>query len=134
MLYCDPYFHNLGENEDWNDWVRIQSLIWKRTVLAWVVDNYNHSVLVIRYEDLKKDTSVSLRRMLDFLQVPYTEQRLQEVITQGFKDFKRKHSEEFDHYTREQREFVRSVINDTLSVLKARGLSSVCNIEEYLDY
>ena len=123
---------HLGENEDWNNWVRNQSLMWRRTVLAWVVDNHNHSVLVIRYEDLKKDTSVSLRRMLDFLQVPYTEQRLQEVITQGFKEFKRKHSEEFDHYTQEQRELVRSVINDTLSVLKARGLSSVCNIEEYL--
>ena len=98
-----------------------------------MVDNHNHSVLVIRYEDLKKDTSGNLRRMLDFLQVPYTEQRLQDVITQGFDNFKRNHSEEFDHYTREQREFVRSVINDTLSVLKARGLSSVCNIEEYLE-
>ena len=95
-----------------------------------MVDNHNHSVLVIRYEDLKKDVSGNLRRMLDFLQVPYTEQRLQEV---GFKEFKRNHSEEFDHYAREQRDFVRSVINDTLSVLKARGLSSVCNIEEYLE-
>ena len=98
-----------------------------------MVDNYYHPVLVIRYEDLKTDTSNSLRRMLDFLQVPYTEQKLQEVITQGFRDFKRKHYEEFDHYTPEQREFIRTVIKDTQSVLEARGLSSVCNIQEYLE-
>ena len=122
-----------GENEDWNNWVHNQSLIWKSTVLAWVVDNHNHSVLVIRYEDLKADTAVGLRKMLDFLQVPYTEQRLQEVITQGFKEFERRHYEEFDHYTREQRNFVRSAIKDTLSVLKAHGLASVGSIQEYLE-
>ena len=97
------------------------------------MDNYNRPVLVIRYEDLVKNATTGLRKMLEFLQVPYTKERFYEVTTRDYKEFKRKHYEEFDHYTREQRDFVRSVINDTLTVLKAHGLASVCNIEDYLE-
>ena len=83
---------------------------------------YNYASLVGK--ELKKDVSGN----------PYTEQRLQ--VKQGFREFKRKHYEEFNHhYTQEQREFVRTVIKDTQSVLEAHGLSSecTCNIQEYLE-
>ena len=66
MSYC----YYTGTNSDWNDFVHEQALIWERTVLAWVSNNHNHPVLVVKYEDLKNETVAELKRMLDFLQVP----------------------------------------------------------------
>ena len=123
-----------GENKEWNMYVYIQTLKWQRTILAWVVNNMGHSVLVVKYEDMKANMSKELRRMLNFLQVPYTEAQFQSVVTSGYEKFRRHHSsqDDYDHYTSEQRAFVNSVIRTTHSILEEYRLSETCSVHEYL--
>ena len=94
----------------------------------------DHPVIVIRYEDMKANTSRELRRMLGFLQVPYTEAQFQRVVNSGYEKFKRRHSsqDDYDHYTSEQRAFVNSVIRTTHSILEEYHLSETCNVYDYL--
>ena len=107
-------------------------MIWERTVLAWVSNNHNHPVLVVKYEDLKKDTLTEVKRMLDFLQVPYSESRLTEVVFRGYSMYKRQHVEKFDHYTTEQREVVRSAIERVSRTLHENSLLVKANVSSYL--
>ena len=123
-----------GENRKWNVSVHRKAVKWQQTILAWVVNNMGHPVIVIRYEDMKTNTSRELRRMLDFLQVPYAEAQFQRVVNSGYETFRRRHSprDDYDHYTSEQRAFVNSVIRTTHSVLEEYHLSETCNVYDYL--
>ena len=115
-------------------YVYTQAVKWQQTIFAWLVNNMDHPVIVIKYEDLKVNPSRELRRMLDFLRVPYTEAQFQRVVNNGYEKFKRRHSpqDDYDHYTYEQRAFVNSVIRTTHSVLEKYHLSETCNVYDYL--
>ena len=115
-------------------YVYTQAVKWQQTIFAWLVNNMDHPVIVIKYEDLKVNPSRELRRMLDFLRVPYTEAQFQRVVNNGYEKFKRHHSprDDYDHYTSEQRAFVNSVIRTTHSVLKEYHLSEICTVYDYL--
>ena len=115
-------------------YVHQKAVKWQKTIFAWVVNNVGHPVNVIKYEDMKTNPSRELRRMLDFLQVSYTEAQFQRVVNNGYEKFKRHHSprDDYDHYTSEQRAFVNSVIRSTHSVLEEYHLSETCNVYDYL--
>ena len=115
-------------------YVYTQALKWQQTIFAWLVNNMGHPVTVIKYEDMKVNPSRELRRMLDFLQVPYTEAQFQRVVNSGYETFRRRHSpqDDYDHYTSEQRAFVNSVIRTTHSILEEYHLSETCNVYVYL--
>ena len=129
-VYC-VYLY-VGTNSDWNDFVYEQATVWKRTIFAWVAENHNHPLLVVKYEDLKKNTMAELKKMLDFLQVPYSNSRLNEVMARGYSMYKREHGEVFDHYTEDQRDAVRSAIEHVSKSLEENGLLGVANVSSYL--
>ncbi len=54
--------------------------------------------------------------MLDFLQVPYYVSTLKSVTQQDYTKYKRKKIE-FRRYTREQEEYVREVIQETIDAM-----------------
>ena len=107
---------------------------WQETVLAWTVNNGDHPVIVVRYEDMKTNISRELQRMLDFLQVPYTETQLQSVVSKGYNTFKRNHSldDDFEHFTPAQRLFVKSLVRTTKTKLEEHGLADRYNLTSYL--
>ena len=121
-----------GTNTTWNNFVHEQAVIWEQTVLAWIINNHNHPVLIVKYEDVKKNTQTELRRMLNFLQVPYSSSRLKEVVARGYRMYRREHSQSFDHYTPDQRDTVRSTIERVSKYLKANGLLDKANVTLYL--
>lgn len=121
-----------GTNLTWNNFVHEQAIIWEQTVLTWIISNHNHSVLIVKYEDIINNTESELRRMLDFLQVPYSSSRLKEVVTRGYKKYRREHSEMFEHYTTGQRDTVRSTIERVSKCLKESGLLEKGNVTLYL--
>ena len=129
-----PLFIHTGDNKEWNVYVHRKAVKWQQTILAWVVNNMGHPVLVVKYEDMKANMSRELRRMLDFLQVPYTEAQFQSVVNSGYEKFRRHHSsqDDYDHYTSEQRAFVNSIIRTTHSILEEYYLSETCSVHEYL--
>ncbi len=90
--------------------------MWQETIFSYVVNNYNHPLLIISFEELQINREAELRRMLDFLKVPYSASTLKRVVQQDYTKYKRKKME-FKHYTREQEEYVMEVIQETIDAM-----------------
>ena len=90
--------------------------------------------MVVKYEDLKTNTVAEVKKILKFLQVPYTDEKIHSIINKGFSEFQRHgpHNTS-EHYTREQRHFVQQVLISTLKLLYERKLLDVCNIVDYYE-
>ncbi|XP_065906171.1 WSCD family member CG9164-like isoform X2 [Dysidea avara] len=84
--------------------------------------SHHNSTLVVKFENLKANLMVELRRIFDFLGYHYTEDDLLCTIQSNSDQFHRKHTTDFDPYTPEQRSNVGSVIQ------KANELLSWYNI------
>ena len=90
-------------------------------------------MLVVRYEDLKSNVLVEVKRMLDFLEFPYSEEQLHRQLRVDYRSFKRQHSEDtFDPYTNYQRSLVRSIIRQTANLARQKHLADILRIEDYL--
>ena len=70
-----------------------------------------------------KDTRTQLQRMLDFLQYPYTEERLDCVINNQVETFHRKHDHEFDPFTTRQRVRFLGIMKTIEPLLNKYGIS-----------
>jgi len=79
--------------------------------------------MVVRYEDLLKDVRTQLRRMLDFLDFPYTEERLDCIANNQEQKFHRKHDNDFDPFTKRQRQTLLSVMNSLEPLLNRYNTS-----------
>ena len=97
-----------------------------------ILSGNGHPVLVVRYEDIKADTVREVKRMLEFLKFPYKESELVERLAIGFNDFHRASHPTFEHYTAEQKEYVRAKVKETVKLLKKWKHPSVAEIEKYL--
>ena len=62
--------------------------------------------LVVQYERLHTDLYTELKRMVDFLGVPYTESDLQCAINSSLDTFHQRHHETTDPYTKKQQELI----------------------------
>ena len=94
-------------------------------------------VLVVKYEDLKSDSLTQVKRMLEFLRVPYSEEELQKRLSQDYGKFHRNKtysSSSFDPYTPEQRKYILTMIQDVVDLLKTHNNGSTFGIEEYLQH
>ena len=124
------------DNPDWDKWVKSNAVIWQDTVMGWVVNNHGHRVMVVRYQDLQKDANSEVMMMLDFLEFPYTLTTVNKKLAKNYNEFHRKHSNttSFQHFTSEQREFIKSVIQNSILLLQSQGLLEVCDIRDYLEH
>ena len=103
--------------------------------IAWIEANiHNKPILVVKYEDLKSNKIAVVKRMLDFLKVPYSEDELQKRLAEDYKDFHRPHTaSDFDPFTAEQRITTRNAIQETLDLLQEKNNGESFGIESYLD-
>ena len=80
----------LENNPTWNNQVRKQAREWRIQVMQWL--NYKQlPVLFVGYNNLKKNTYAELKRILDFLGYPYTEESLLCTVKTG-ETFHRNHT------------------------------------------
>ena len=78
------------------------------------------SVLVVKYENLLTDLHTELKRMMLFLEFPYTEDDLQCTINSAFEGFHRKHKGNVtDPYTPELRKLVSTQIQLANKILQS---------------
>ena len=84
------------------------------------------------FEDLKANVTGEVERMLDFLQVSYSREQVEERLEQNFTLFKRRHHREFEHYTTEQRAYITQVIAKTKQELENNNSTGIIQIERYL--
>ena len=131
-VWCMPDDSYSGNNSDWNVFVHEMSIRWQKTIVKWGTSG--HSVLVVRYEDLKKDYLTQVVRMLDFLKQNYMYTDLVKKLHGGFDLFKRKHSvsDQFEHYTKEQKIKINAIIRETTEILKRHELDLLFQLRQYL--
>ena len=108
--------------------------MWKEFFFGWVLNTAGRRVLVVRYEDLLEDTITEVTRILHFLEVPFSNERLQSLKKTGFDQFHRNRSNEFDHFTRKQRLHVYSVVVQTIKMLGNDNNGKTFGIGEYLPH
>lgn len=63
----------------WEDFVSNQAIVWQQMIQSWLVNNNNHSIIVVRYEKLEEKTTTELLKILKFLAVPYSVTKLTKV-------------------------------------------------------
>lgn len=114
-----------GNNSKWEHFVHEEAMTWYQTVKGWVMNNMKHPILVVKYEDMVQNTKLELERILEFVQVPYSRQQLVRVVEAGYREYKRPHDVEFEHYTVKQKEYVCSLVAAVAPVL-------ALSIEDYM--
>ena len=110
------------DNSDWKRYALSAGYRYQRTVERWLKEP-TIPVIVVRYEDLVKDTRLQLQRMLEFLQYPYTKERLDCVVNHQVETFHRKHDREFDPFTARQRQSLLNVMKAIEPLLNKHGTS-----------
>lgn len=91
----------LEHNSAWNTEVRITSRRWVSQVKAWL--NYKEvPVLIVGYENLVKDTYTELKRMLDFIEYPYSDEDVKCTIKNSLEAFHRNHTKKVNPYSPDQ--------------------------------
>lgn len=110
---------------------------WKKIIQNWIIAGVKHKrmkVLVIKYEDLRRNQTAQVQRMLDFLQIKYSMENLESQLSVHYKDFHRKHEENhnFRHFTNYQKSNIVQMIKSTMDEIKHSNLTSLLDLKEYL--
>ena len=105
---------------------------WQFMIKEWVVSHERHAILVIKYEDLLKNASHQVKRILSFLQMPYRDKEVDERLVKGFDSFHRSHKPGFEHYTPGQKQRVLRTVNDSIQLLNSSRLSHLLDLHDYL--
>ena len=69
----------LGKNENWNKFVEFYLPQWGDYFPLWLLvegAGHDHPVHVVKFEDLKSNTSLEVGKILDFLGFPFNEEEL----------------------------------------------------------
>jgi hypothetical protein len=93
-------------------------------VKSWLLDVKEQApvpnpVLAVTYEGMVKDTEHELKKILEFTKVPYSTTRLRAVVTAGYNQYHRRHNTmTSDHYTAQQKSYVRHHVEKIWKLLK----------------
>ena len=80
---------------------------------------------MIKYEDLKADVKTELKRIMDYLEYPYTEKDIDCAITSNANNFHRHHdsSKAKERFSQLQVDVIYSGIREMGSILKKYNIS-----------
>jgi len=112
----------IGNNSRWDKAVRGDSTAWQKHVSAWI-GHARRPTLVVQYENLQINLDGELRRMLDFLEHPYTEDDIQCTVHSSMDGFHRKHTKQLNPYTPSQTQFLLDKIHLVDNILKENNIS-----------
>ena len=105
---------------------------WQATIINWVVEGIKagRKVLIVYYEDIKKDSKAATKQMLNFVGMDVV--NTVEETDDGKFHRQHKSADTFDPFTQQQRQFVMSTIQDTIDKVESNGLSSKIDLRKYL--
>lgn len=115
----------LGDHKGWDQYVRAIGERWGKTIVKWVgsAHRLKYPILIVHYDDLLEGSLAQVMRMLEFLKYDYDRAELAAKLEDGFMDVQRKHTQQFEHYTADQKGFVRSMLNSTMQMLQSMNIS-----------
>ena len=82
----------------------------------------HHPLLLVHYEDFKRDSLGQVLKILNFLHVDYNKGEVKMRLQGGFTAVQRNHTTHFQHYTEDQTAYVTSMIASTMTELQAMGV------------
>jgi len=124
-LLSDTVFIIAGEfSEKWQQKVVLMMNGWLKHITTCLHSEVKLPVLVVKYENLKSNLFMELKRMLDFLEVPYTDQDIEcTVNSNAAESFHRKHHDRsFDPYSPQQRQSMHETIKEANVMLNEFGV------------
>lgn len=117
----------------WDNFIRLQMSRWQDVIKNWFLTISQHPVLIVTYEALKSDTCAEVERMLRFLNIGVDSGMLEERLSGTINTFHRKkHSKEFQHFTKEQRVYVNSLLKDVSSLVSTSERAHLLDVEQYI--
>ena len=107
----------------WDAHVKKQCRTWRMQVMQWL--NYKEfPVLIVGYENLVKDTYTELKRMLDFLEYPYSENDLMCTVKSTGETSHRSHTmKHFNPFSPQLQKFVLNEIKQVDASLLKHNIS-----------
>ena len=99
-------YHLTGNYSKWRKFVDRNAKEFSKLVHYWLGQANISSILVIKYEDMLTDLATQLKKMLDFLKVPYSDKDIECVVRDELESYHRKKGERFDHYIPADRQIV----------------------------
>lgn len=127
---------HVGENPEWEAMIHKQAKRWKNMITNHVINRpWTHPILVVRYEDLKKDSVKEVQRMLDFLDISiHKAELLRRLHQSSFSEYHRNHSDSspFEPYTSSQVQYWNSVITNVDKSLRSNGITGFIPLKSYL--
>ena len=96
---------------------------WKLHVLKWLTYS-QFPVLIVGYENIKKDMHTELKKMLDFVEYPYAESDILCAVKSSGEAFHRNHTKKHGHpYSQELQNYVLHIIKEVDSRLLKHNIS-----------
>ncbi|KAM9321349.1 sialate:O-sulfotransferase 1 [Gastrophryne carolinensis] len=118
------------KSKEWPEFVNSYASWWASHALDWL--QHGKKLLVVHYEDLKKDLIAKLRQMVAFLNLPVNEDRLLCVENNKDGNFKRVGSSQtvLDPFTKEMKDLINGYIRTVDKALRSRNFTGLP--EEYM--
>lgn len=114
--------------EKWEAFVSNRAIHWQQMISSWLLDNKNHPVLVVKYEDLELDIMDELSRILSFLDVPYSNSKLDGVKWKG----KQSVEETAKSYSADQVMYINTIVRAAITALSANTPTKYINLTSYI--
>ena len=116
------FFIIIDNNSKWVSYVKTKSVAWKKEVKEWL-NSKQYPILIVGYENLQRNTSKELKKILDFLGHPYTDDDILCAVKSS-EDFHRKHVKKNVHpYSPELQKFVLNEIKQVNAALLTHNIS-----------
>ena len=112
-----------GNFSEWRKFVNESAMHFTKLLHFWLEQANIPSILVIKYEDMLIDFATQLRRMLDFLQVPYTDKDVDCVANDKLEHHHRKKEKSFEHYIPADRQLVLTNLKRVETLLNKYNVS-----------
>lgn len=129
-----------GNFTQWEEFVREGIHQWETMLRNWIVLRHSvakHPLLIIKYEDLKREPEAGLRQMLDFLKVDYGVEDVRRVVnsqaTRLFQRTPERKPSRLSHFTATQRALVERSLRNLSKLLSNRASRSLLSVNDYLE-
>ena len=126
-----------GTNQKWGSYVNSSVTEWKQYFISLIQNGIrmNQLFLIIRYEDIKSDTLSQVKKMMNFLKIPVSDELLEVRMSTGYERFHRPHPQELEHYTPEQKQQVLGVVKEVINMLQKEnnGTGNTFGMMDYIN-
>ena len=107
----------IENNSEWEAEVKRRSRIWKTHIKEWL-NVKEFPLLIVVYENLENNTYTELKRMLDFLEYPYSEDDISCAVKTRSENFHRWHTKDIHPYSPELQQIILGEIKEVDADLK----------------